>query len=131
MSALATYDYPVVKRFLTSPEGTGLKEQFYDLYSEIRQDYNSMNALIRDGRQDELDALIPKIGYLAQVKDGVYSIKKELDDIRMMRRGIMRSDLDAEMKKEQLDALREYENNILSVTPLLESLANRSVIRGL
>lgn len=43
----------------------------------------------------------------------------------------MRSDLDAEMKKEQLDALREYENNILSVTPLLESLANRSVIRGL
>ena len=131
MSALATYDYPVVKRFLTSPEGTGLKEQFYDLYSEIRQDYNSMNALIRDGRQDELDALIPKIGYLAQVKDGVYSIKKELDNIRMMRRGIMRSDLDAEMKKEQLDALREYENNILSVTPLLESLANRSVIRGL
>ena len=131
MSALATYDYPVVKRFLTSPEGTGLKEQFYDLYNEVRQDYNSMNALIRDGRQDELDALIPKIGYLAEVKDGVYSLKKELDNIRMMRRGIMRSDLDAEMKKEQLDALREYENDILSVTPLLESLANRSVIRGL
>jgi hypothetical protein len=131
MSALATYDYPVVKRFLTSPEGTGLKEQFYDLYNEVRQDYNSMNALIRDGRQDELDALIPKIGYLAEVKDGIYSLKKELDNIRMMRRGIMRSDLDAEMKKEQLDALREYENDILSVTPLLESLANRSVIRGL
>ena len=131
MSALATYDYPVVKRFLTSPEGSGLKEQFYDLYSEIRQDYNSMNALIRDGRHDELDALIPKIGNLSEVKDGVYSIKKDLDDIRVMRRAIMRSDLDAEMKKEQLDALREYENNILSVTPLLESLANRSVIRGL
>ena len=131
MSALATYDYPIVKRFLTSPEGTGLKEQFYDLYNEVRQDYNSMNALYRDGRMGELDALIPKIGYLQDVKAQVYNIKKELDNIRIMRRGIMRSDIDADMKKDELDRLREYENGILKITPILERMAQRPVIRGM
>ena len=131
MSALATYDYPIVKRFLTSPEGTGLKEQFYDLYNEVRQDYNSMNALYRDGRMDELDALIPKIGYLQDVKAQVYNIKKELDNVRVMRRGIMRSDIEADMKKNELERLREYENGILKITPILERMAQRPVIRGM
>jgi hypothetical protein len=49
----------------------------------------------------------------------------------VMRRGIMRSDIEADMKKDELERLREYENGILKITPILERMAQWPVIRGM
>tara|TARA_R100000426_G_scaffold86136_2_gene67003 strand:- start:298 stop:864 length:567 start_codon:yes stop_codon:yes gene_type:complete len=131
MPSLALYDYPVVKRFLTRPEGSGLKEQFYELYNEVRQDYNTINTILERGDQDEFNSLYPKIENLLAVKNDVYFIRKQLSQIRQDKKAIMRSDMDSDRKKYMLDQLAAEENEILKVVPILEQAAQRSTIRGI
>ena len=131
MPSLALYDYPVVKRFLTRPEGSGLKEQFYELYNEVRQDYNTINTILERGDQDEFNSLYPKIENLLAVKNDVYFIRKQLSQIRQDKKAIMRSDMDSDQKKYMLDQLAAEENEILKVVPILEQAAQRSTIRGI
>jgi hypothetical protein len=131
MPSLALYDYPVVKRFLTAPEGTGLKEQFYDLSNEVRQDYNTINQILERGDQDEFNSLYPKIEGLLEIRNDVEYIRKVLSDIRQDKKAIMRAEMSAEQRRYMLDQLKAYENQMLKVVPLLEARADRSVIRGL
>ena len=116
-------------RFLTSPEGSGLREEFYDLYNEVRQTYNSINKLKKEGRYEELEELIAKRGTLLDVKGGVYSLKNQLDKVRRQKRAIMQSDLDAEEKRKRITELEEYENSMLVVVPEMEKVAERPVTR--
>ena len=127
--AAAAYDLPVIRRFLTSPEGSGLREEFYDLYNEVRQTYNSINKLKKEGRYEELEELIAKRGTLLDVKGGVYSLKNQLDKVRRQKRAIMQSDLDAEEKRKRITELEEYENSMLVVVPEMEKVAERPVTR--
>jgi len=131
MPSLALYDYPVVKRFLTRPEGSGLKEQFYELYNEVRQDYNTINTILERGDQDEFNALYPKIESMLAVKNDVYFIRKELSEIRQQKKAVMRSEMGADQRRQMLDQLSAYENEILKVVPVLERAAERSAIRGI
>jgi len=131
MPSLALYDYPVVKRFLTRPEGSGLKEQFYELYNEVRQDYNTINTILERGDQDEFNSLYPKIENLLAVKNDVYFIRKQLSQIRQDKKAIMRSEMSSDQKKYMLDQLAAEENEILKVVPILEQAAQRSTIRGI
>ena len=131
MPSLALYDYPVVKRFLTAPEGSGLKEQFYDLSNEVRQDYNTINQILERGDQDEFNSLYPKIEGLLEVRNDVEYIRKVLSDIRQDKKAIMRAEMSAEQRRYMLDQLKAYENEMLKVVPLLEARADRSAIRGL
>ena len=110
----ALYDYPVVKRFLTRPEGSGLKEQFYELYNEVRQDYNTINTILERGDQDEFNSLYPKIESMMAVKNDVYFIRKQLSLIRQDKKAIMRSDMDSDQRKYMLDQLAAQENEIPS-----------------
>ena len=125
----AIYDYPVLRRFLRGPEGSGLKDQFYDLYNEVRQTYNTMNDLRKEGRTEDLHRLISTRGTLLEVKGPLYSLKRQLDKIRKKRRAILRSDLDPDVKRERVEELDEFTNKMLAVVPELERAADRPATR--
>ena len=125
----AVYDYPVLRRFLRGPEGTGLRDQFYDLYNEVRQTYNTMNDLREAGRREDLNRLISTRGTLLDVKSPVYSLKKQLDKIRKRRQAILRSDLDPDVKREKTEELDEFTNKLLAIVPELERAADRPATR--
>jgi len=125
----AVYDYPVLKRFLRGPEGTGLRDQFYDLYNEVRQTYNTMNDLREEGRTEDLNRLISTRGTLLDVKSPVYSLKRKLDKIRKRRQAILRSDLDPDVKRDRIEELNELTNKMLAIVPELEKAADRPATR--
>lgn len=125
----AVYDYPVLRRFLRGPEGTGLRDQFYDLYNEVRQTYNTMNDLREAGRREDLNRLISTRGTLLDVKSPVYSLKRQLDKIRKRRQAILRSDLDPDVKRDKTEELDEFTNKLLAVVPELERAADRPATR--
>ena len=125
----AVYDYPVLKRFLRGPEGTGLRDQFYDLYNEVRQTYNTMNDLREKGRTEDLNRLISTRGTLLDVKSAVYSLKRKLDKIRKRRQAILRSDLDPDVKRDRIEELNELTNKMLAIVPELEKAADRPATR--
>ena len=125
----AIYDYPVLRRFLRGPEGTGLRDQFYDLYNDVKRTYNTMQDLREEGRIDDLNKLIATRGTLVEVKGPVYSLKKRLDKIRKQRQAIIRSDLDADVKRERLEELDAFTNKLLAIVPELEKAADRPMTR--
>ena len=125
----AIYDYPVLRRFLRGPEGSGLKDQFYDLYNEVRQTYNTMNDLREEGRIEDLNRLISTRGTLLDVKRPIYSLKRQLDKIRKRRQKILRSDLNPDVKRERIEELDEFTNKMLAIVPELERAADRPATR--
>ena len=95
----------------------------------MRQTYNSINKLKKEGRYEELEELIAKRGTLLDVKGGVYSLKNQLDKVRRQKRAIMQSDLDAGEKRKRITELEEYENSMLVVVAEMEKVAERPVTR--
>jgi len=114
---------------LRGPEGTGLRDQFYDLYNEVRQTYNTMNDLREEGRTEDLNRLISTRGTLLDVKSPVYSLKRKLDKIRKRRQAILRSDLDPDVKRDRIEELNELTNKMLAIVPELEKAADRPATR--
>ena len=125
----AIYDYPVLRRFLRGPEGSGLKDQFYSLYNEVYQTYNTMNDLREQGRIEDLNRLISTRSTLLDVKRPVYSLKRQLDKIRKRRQKILRSDLNPDVKREKIEELDEFTNKMLAIVPELERAADRPATR--
>ena len=128
--AVASYELPVVRRFFASPQGTGLKQDFYDLYNDVRQTYNSINKLRKEGRYEELEELIARRGTLLDVKAGVYDLKQQLDVVRRKKTAIRRSeDITPERKREMIEEIEDYENSMLAIVPEFEKRADRPVTR--
>ncbi len=128
--AVASYELPIVRRFFASPQGTGLKQDFYDLYSDVRQTYNSINKLRKEGRYEELEELIARRGTLLDVKAGVYNLKQQLDVVRRRKTAIRRSeDIAPERKREMIEEIEDYENSMLAIVPEFEKRADRPVTR--
>ena len=128
--AVASYELPVVRRFFASPQGTGLKQDFYDLYNDVRQTYNSINKLRKEGRYEELEELIARRGTLLDVKAGVYDLKQQLDVVRRRKAAIRRSeDIAPERKREMIEEIEDYENSMLAIVPEFEKRADRPVTR--
>ena len=51
-------EYPVIKRFFAQEFGSGLQEDFYRVNREVNKIVGSINKLSREGRLDELEAMI-------------------------------------------------------------------------
>ena len=124
MPALRSYEYPLIKRFFASKEGSGLKEDAYDLYREINKIVNTSNKLKREGRVDELQSYLSSRQHILNLKSPVYSVKKRLDIVRKQREKVLRADLSAERKKEMLEDLDAELNEYLKVIPQLKKQAN-------
>ena len=124
MPALRSYEYPLIKRFFASKEGSGLKEDAYDLYREINKIVNTSNKLKREGRVDEHQSYLSSRQHILNLKSPVYSVKKRLDIVRKQREKVLRADLSAERKKEMLEDLDAELNEYLKVIPQLKKQAN-------
>jgi len=124
MPAVRLYEYPMIKRFFASKEGSGLREDAYDLYREINKIVTTSNKLRKEGRMDELEAYLGSRQHILALKSPVYSTKERLDVVRKQRDAILRADMDAERKREMLDDLDGELNEYLKIVPDLKKRAD-------
>jgi len=124
MPSLRPYEYPLVRRFFASKEGSGLREDAYDIYREINKVVTTSNKLKKEGRFDEYEAYLSSKGHLLEIKTPVYKVKKVLDDTRKQREQILRADIDAELKKQMIEDIDARLNEYLSIVPQLKKQAD-------
>lgn len=124
MPALKIYEYPVIKRFFASEQGSGLRQDAYELYREINKVVTTSNKLKKEGRIEELNSYLSSKQHLVDLKSPVYNIKGKLDQARRSRDAVMRMDINAERKREMIDDLDENINEMLKVIPALKKQAN-------
>ena len=124
MPALKIYEYPVIKRFFASEQGSGLRQDAYELYREINKVVTTSNKLKKEGRIEELNSYLSSKQHLVDLKSPVYNIKGKLDQARRSRDAVMRMDIGAERKREMIDDLDENINEMLKVIPALKKQAN-------
>ena len=124
MPALKIYEYPIIKRFFASEQGSGLRQDAYELYREINKVVTTSNKLKKEGRIEELNSYLSSKQHLLDLKSPVYNIKGKLDKSRRSRDAIMRMDIDAERKREMIDDIDENINEMLKVIPALKKRAD-------
>ena len=124
MPALKIYEYPVIKRFFASEQGSGLRQDAYELYREINKVVTTSNKLKKEGRLEELNSYLSSKQHLLDLKSPVYNIKGKLDQSRRSRDAIMRMDIDPERKREMIDDIDENINEMLKVIPALKKRAD-------
>ena len=123
-------EYPVIKRFFAQEFGSGLQEDFYRVNREVNKIVGSINKLSREGRLDELEAMIKAKGHLYDLNKDTNYIANQLSKLRKYRKSIEAADLDAETKRELLDQVREETNYILEVVPELKRQADLPAFGG-
>tara|TARA_R100001082_G_scaffold95721_2_gene63041 strand:+ start:13913 stop:22288 length:8376 start_codon:yes stop_codon:yes gene_type:complete len=123
-------EYPVIKRFFAQEFGSGLQEDFYRVNREVNKIVGSINKLSREGRLDELEAMIKAKGHLYDLNKDTNYIANQLSKLRKYRKSIESADLDAETKRELLDQVREETNYILEVVPELKRQADLPAFGG-
>ena len=116
--------YPVIKRFFSSPRGGGLQSQFYELNNQVREVVTTMNRLQRQGRYDELNAFLKTRQGILEIRDNVNYISKRMAEYRAQRDQIQRSQIDPATKKEMLELLEAEVNLMLRVAPELKRIAD-------
>ena len=123
------YEFPLWRRFFASKEGSGLRSDAYDLYNDVNEVIVTMNSLRKDGRIDELNAYLASRQHLLQLKEPVYTLKRQLDNVRQQKRRIIASDMDDEAKRRMIDDLDANLNEYLKVVPRLKELADAPFIQ--
>lgn len=117
------YEYPPLRRFITTNMQPGMQNQFYDMSDKIMEATGSINQLIKDGRVDELQAHLIRKESLIQFKDINNDIRKMLQDYRQSKQAIQKSDMDPETKREMIDELDRNIALSLRVVPELRKKA--------
>ena len=108
--------YPVVRRFFSSPEGRGLQDQYYLLKGEVDQAVSTLSRLEKEERFDDAEAFLKVRGHIIDLKDGVNDLNKELSDLREYKNSIMRSEYwDAEEKAEMRREIDAEMNDLLKI----------------
>jgi hypothetical protein len=119
--------YPVIKRFFSSPRGGGLQSQFYELNNEVREVVTTMNRLRRQGRYDELSAFLKTRQGLLEIRENVNYISKRMSEYRLQRDQIQRSPIDPVAKREMLEVLEAEIDLMLRLAPELKKMADLPV----
>lgn len=122
--AKSMYQFPLWRRFFGQKEGSGLKEDAYDLYNEISTVVNTVNKLKRDGQADVLNAYIASRRHLLSLKDPVYAVKRKLDLARDQKRKIMNSKLEPDVKRDMIEDIDGQMNEYLKVVYKLKEAAD-------
>jgi hypothetical protein len=115
MPATQWYQYPVIKRFFASPEGSGLKQDFYDLYFEVNKVKGTINNLKKDGRIDELVAYLAGREHLMAMAPMTNRIKEYLERLTRNRQMVLNSDLAPQVKHDMIQDIDAETNALLAV----------------
>ena len=113
------FEFPLWRRFFGAKEGSGLKQDAYELYNEVSTAVNTLNKLKRENRVDEYNAYLSSRMHILQLKDPVYSVKRYLDGARDYKRKVVSSDLEPDIKRQMIDDLDAQINEYLTVLPAL------------
>jgi hypothetical protein len=97
---------PVFKRFMTTKQGSGTINAYYELKKEVDTAVKTVNFLERQGDYDELAVFqAGRGGKLLGIKDYMNGLNEEMSSLRTFRREARRSKMDP-------DNLAEIESNI-------------------
>ena len=97
---------PVFKRFMTTKQGSGTINAYYELKKEVDTAVKTVNFLERQGDYDELAVFqAGRGGKLLGIKDYIKGLDEEMSSLRTFRREARRSRMDP-------DSLAEIESNI-------------------
>lgn len=125
------FEFPLWRRFFASKEGSGLKQDAYEIYNEVSMAVNTLNKLKRENREDEALAFLASRQHILQLKPTVYRIKKYLDDARAYKRDVIGSDLDPDVKRTMIDDLDAQINEYLKIMPAIKEAANIPAVKAL
>ena len=97
---------PVFKRFMTTKQGSGTINAYYELKKEVDTAVKTVNFLERQGDYEELAVFqAGRGGKLLGIKDYIKGLDEEMSSLRTFRREARRSKMDP-------DNLAEIESNI-------------------
>jgi hypothetical protein len=118
------FDYPIAKRFFAQTEGSGLRQDAYDLYKEVLTVTTTVNKLKKEGRVEELERYLATRQHLLALKKPVYNIKSQLDNARKQKALILQRDIDGDLKRQMIEDIDAQINEYLKVIPLLKEAAD-------
>ena len=112
--------YPVIRRFFASEFGGGNKEDFYEMWDYIKRTENAAKLLQDQGRFDELESFLVNKKQFIGLRKQLQPTASALADLRKQRRTLLKSDLTADQKQEQMRFINTQEQYYLSIVPQLE-----------
>ena len=125
MPALDMQQFPLMKRFFGTKEGSGVTQDFYEINREVNRVVQTLNSLKKDGKTEELQAFLMGREGLYSLRPHVNMLSKKLTDNRNKKEAIMRLDIDPEEKRKLVDEIDAYNNDYIApYIPLLRETAN-------
>ena len=112
--------YPIIRRFFASEFGAGNKEDFYEMWDYIKRTENAAKLLQDQGRFDELESFLVNKKQFIGLRKQLQPTASALADLRKQRRTLLKSDLTADQKQEQMRFINTQEQYYLSIVPQLE-----------
>jgi hypothetical protein len=107
--------FPVIKRFFASEQGTGTVTAYYDLKQQVEEATRTLNYLQRTGNSEDLKAYFQEKGAkLLAIKPFIQAMDKDMTALRETRQAVLRSKMDPDRKREILDNIRKAEVNLTS-----------------
>jgi len=110
------FDYPVIKRLFGNRRASGLVQDMYQLQRATEQVYKTVNTMKKEGRGDELYAFIKGREHLLAMYKGMSTIKQRVDKLKNYRDQVLRSNMDPDLKQQQVNLIEAYIATLLSAT---------------
>jgi predicted P-loop ATPase/GTPase len=111
---------PVFKRFLQTDLGGGLQQQYYELRAESNKFQQTVNALRKQGRTDELMAYMQNHRGLAVTRPQILAIERYMRHWRKQRDAVLNTNsLSSDQKEEILEQMERSRDMRLAYVPEL------------
>jgi hypothetical protein len=114
MPSLDMQQFPLMKRFFGTKEGSGVTQDFYEIDREVNRVVQTLNSLKKQGKAEELQAYLMGREGLYSLKSHVNRLSKTLSENRKRREAIIRMDIDPEEKRKLVDEINAYNNDFIA-----------------
>jgi hypothetical protein len=130
MPALDMQQFPLMKRFFGTKEGSGVIQDFYEIDREVNRVVQTLNSLKKQGKTEEFQAYLMGREGLYSLRPHVNRLSKLLSDNRKRKEAIMRMDIDPEEKRKLIDEIDAFNNDYIApYIPILRESANLPMTR--
>ena len=121
---LGFHNSPFVKRFVTdSVYGGGLIQDFYTMRGELDRLIGTMNKLRKEGRLEEVEALMQSYGDLYRNKGRLRWIERYLSKWRNRRNFVMRDKtIDSSTRKDLIEQMNLERDRVLMEVPKIKAM---------
>ena len=114
MPSLDMQQFPLMKRFFGTKEGSGVTQDFYEIDREVNRVVQTLNSLKKQGKAEELQAYLMGREGMYSLKPHVNRLSKTLAENRKRREAIIRMDIDPEEKRKLVDEINAYNNDFIA-----------------